>query len=125
VVIVAVGDLRLGEAQPHEPVIGAVGDRPLQILDRPRIALVLVFGLGIATQLGNEVGLALFGIDPAEQVVPVIFPGIGQLFRLVFGGSGRCGPGCEDEDENQRQSAEHRFPPIERTPTKARQASIR
>ena len=51
---IAGGDLRLGQTQPHQPVIGAVGDRLFQIVDRLRVAFRLVFGVGVLAQAGDQ-----------------------------------------------------------------------
>src|SRR5205823_13858994 len=52
--VVAGGSQCLRQAQPDEPVIGAVGDRLRQVIDRLGVALGAVFRIGVAPQPRSE-----------------------------------------------------------------------
>ncbi len=58
--VVPGSELVLREAQPDEAVIGAIGDRAGQFVDRRRIALGLIFGVGRRRQPAISAGCFLF-----------------------------------------------------------------
>jgi len=83
VVVLGAGEC-LGKAQPHEPVIRAIGDRLRQILDRLGITLGAVFGIGVAAQPRNQRRLLPGGGNAVDQLRPIGGGGFRQLARAVL-----------------------------------------
>ena len=97
----------LRQPQPDQPVIGAVGDRPRQILDRLGMALRPVFGIGVVAQPRDQRRLPLVRRNVANEFLAVIDPGLGQLLRLIV----LCGGGRSEQKQQQnRKCARHRSP---------------
>jgi len=106
-VVVAGHRQALCQAQPDEPVIGAIGDRPRQIVDRLRIALRPVLFVRVLAQPWNQRRLSLVRRNVANDLLPVIDAGLGQLLRLiVLRGSGRG----KQKQQQKRKCARHRSP---------------
>ena len=93
--IVIGGELALGEAQPDEAVIGAIGDGGGQPADGRPVVLRLVFDLRRPPQGGHETGLLFVRRDAVDQLLAPVARRIGQLLRLVL--LRRSRRGGEDE----------------------------
>src|SRR6516162_2200893 len=109
--VVVGGKLALGEPQPEETVIGAIGDGALQFADGRLVVLRLVFALGRSSQSGDEISLLLVRWDAVDQLLAPIARRVGQLLGLVL--LRQCRRGDADETEHQ-QRAQHRIPPRNR-----------
>ena len=83
-VVRGAGVQRLRQPQPDQPVIGAVGDRLGQIVDRLRIALGAVSASASRRSRGISAGCRLLAGIAVEQLLAVRLGGFGQLFRAVL-----------------------------------------
>ena len=77
--IVIGGELALGEPQPDEAVIGAIGDGARQLADGRRVVLRLVFDLGRLPECGHPIRLLLVRRDAVDQLLAPVARRIGQL----------------------------------------------
>src|SRR5712691_3498152 len=100
--------LRLGEPQPDQPVIGAIGDRLFEIVDRLGIALGAVLGVGVAAQPGDQRRLLLGDGNALDQLLAILPGRVGQFLRLILLCRRRR---SQQHDDQQRKKAQHRLPP--------------
>jgi hypothetical protein len=98
----------LRQPQPDKPVIGAIGDRLRQIVDRLGVAFRAVFGIGVAAQPRDQRRLPLVDRDAVDQFLAIGGARLGQLLRLIFLSGGRSG---EQNQEKKCYRAQHRSPP--------------